>query len=152
MNQNTSNTADDKPVSFLNEAQLEGKAQGVVKMDLDEAISVMHKIISDEDLAVLAEKSDEDWEPLRMAIYCHDCRAIVPPGISGHGKRMRTVCGTCNSKKISSGREEALRKYYNVEKREEVIEEKSVEKKEGMSDQKQNKIQKRVPQNKKKPE
>ena len=78
---------DSAPVSFLNEAQLEGKAQGEVKMDLDEALSSMHKIISDEDLAVLSAKSDEDWDPIRMAIYCHDCRAIVPPGIFGKGKK-----------------------------------------------------------------
>lgn len=128
MSKAKNNKKDDQaPVSFLNEAQLEGKAQGEVKMDLDEAISVMHKIVSDEDLKEFSQKKDEDWEPIRMAMYCHDCRAIVPPGISGKGKKMRTVCGVCKSKKISSGREEALRKYYGLEEKKEGAQEKDAE-------------------------
>ena len=113
-----------KDVSFLNEAQLEGRAQGEVKMNLDEALENMHKVVSDEDLKQVSEKKDEDFEPMRMAIYCHDCRAIVPPGISGKGKRMRTVCGNCKSRKISSGREDALKQYYGLNNKDEKAEKK----------------------------
>ena len=66
------------------------------------------------------KKDESEWPRVSMATYCHDCRDIVPAGI---GKTLRgnprTVCGNCHSKKISMGREDALRNFYHIRKQEE---------------------------------
>ena len=104
--------------TFLNEAQQVGRASGKVEIEnLDSAIASVTHILNDDAVELYRNQKEEDWPTVTMAIYCHDCRAIVPGGI---GKTMRgkprTVCGTCNSKKISMGREEALRGFYHLEK------------------------------------
>ncbi len=112
MSTNTS----DSVVSFLDQTQLEGKAKGEVKVNLDQALQDMSKILPDEVLKAYGEKKDEDWDPIRFATYCHDCDRLVPPGIGkGIRGKMRAVCGVCNSKKITTGREEALRRFYGLE-------------------------------------
>ncbi|HEY5714702.1 MAG TPA: hypothetical protein VIT68_05115 [Candidatus Gracilibacteria bacterium] len=109
----------EKANSFLDQTQLEGRATGEVKVNLDQALNDMSKILSDDDLKSFGQKGDE-WDPIRFAVYCHDCRAIVPAGVGrGYKGKTRTVCGSCNSRKISSGREDALRKFYNLGEREE---------------------------------
>lgn len=107
--------------SFLHEAQQEGRANEKLEIsDLDTAIREITHVI-DEEVANEYKNSDEsDWPKATMAVYCHDCREIVPAGI---GKTLRgnprTVCGNCHSKKISMGREDALRNFYHVRKKEE---------------------------------
>ncbi len=107
--------------SFLHEAQQAGKAGEKVEIsNLDSAIDTVTHII-DENVATQYRETEEDtWPRATMTVYCHDCRAIVPAGI---GKTLRgnarTVCGNCHSKKISMGREDALRSFYHLEKREE---------------------------------
>ncbi len=106
--------------SFLHEAQQAGRASGKLEIDnLDEAIGAITHII-DEDVATQYKETEEEaWPRATMTVYCHDCRAIVPAGI---GKTLRgnarTVCGNCHSKKISMGREEALRSFYHLAKAE----------------------------------
>ena len=107
--------------SFLHDTQLEGRGKGDSgKMPiefLDEAIGNVHRIMKKDVLEEIKDKPIEELEPVKMAIYCHDCRGIVPPGIGkGFKGQMRTVCGLCNSKKISSGRREALESYYHIPK------------------------------------
>jgi len=107
--------------SFLHEAQQAGKAGGKVEIsDLDSAIDSVTHIIN-EDVVTQYKETDEDvWPQETMSVYCHDCRAIVPAGI---GKTLRgnprTVCGNCQGKKISMGREDALRTFYHLGKKEE---------------------------------
>lgn len=104
--------------SFLSEVQREGKASGSITMDLDEALEEVHKILSDQELAERTAAAEASSEVTRLSLYCHDCHAIVPPGVGrGYKGKMRTVCGICNSKKISQGREAALRKYYGLEEK-----------------------------------
>ena len=115
----TSKKDDQKANSFLDQTQLEGKATGEVKVDLEQALADVAKILPDAELKDFGKKGDEDWDSIRFAIYCQDCRSIVPAGIGkGHKGKMRTVCGACNSRKIASGREEALKKFYGIEDRE----------------------------------
>lgn len=106
----------DDNTSFLHEAQQEGRASDKVEIgDLDKAIAgVTH--VMDQEAADLYRNTDEsEWPTSQMAVYCHDCRAVVPAGV---GKTLRgnprTVCGECHSKKISMGRKEALEKYYHI--------------------------------------
>ncbi len=107
--------------SFLHEAQQAGRASEKVEInDLDSAINAITHILN-EDAAEQYRKTEEDtWPRATMTVYCHDCRTIVPAGI---GKTLRgnarTVCGNCHSKKISMGREDALRTFYHLEKQEE---------------------------------
>jgi hypothetical protein len=107
--------------SFLHEAQQAGRAGEKVEIsNLDSAISAITHIL-DEDVAKQYRETEEDtWPRATMTVYCHDCRGIVPAGI---GKTLRgkarTVCGNCHSKKISMGREDALRTFYHLGKAEE---------------------------------
>ena len=129
-----SKKTDDRVVSFLSDIQKEGKATGKIAIeDFEEALSGVSVIIDKDIAQAYHDKKEEDWPTAKMAIYCHDCRDIVPAGV-GQSLRgnPRTVCGTCGSKKISSGRVEALERFYHIEenkkKREEKAREKDTEK------------------------
>lgn len=106
-----------KADSFLNEFQLEGKGTEGGKIALEnweEAMDGVNKIVTPETMEAFG---NIDWETVprhRMAIYCHDCRAIVPAELKTFGRRTREVCGQCRSKKISKGREDALKVYYHL--------------------------------------
>lgn len=116
----TENKTKDTPVSFLHETQREGHGTAnITKKDLDEAIETVHMIINSEVVAEINEKGLENIPGMKMALYCHDCRMIVAAGI-GQGRRgkLRTVCGNCKSKKISSGRKEALESFYHIKENE----------------------------------
>ena len=107
--------------SFLHEAQQEGRAKEKVEIsNLDSAINAVTHILDDEVAIRYRETEEDSWPRATMTVYCHDCRSIVPAGI---GKTLRgnarTVCGNCHSKKISMGREDALRTFYHLGKREE---------------------------------
>ena len=103
-------------VSFLHEFQLEGKANGKIALgDWEKALNELTKIRQDDASAALKASKPEDWPTARMSTYCHDCRLIVPPEIKTFGRKARAVCGNCRSKKISSGREDALRKFYHLD-------------------------------------
>lgn len=107
--------------SFLHEAQQAGRASGKLEInDLDSALAAITHVIDEEAATQYRETEEASWPQTTMAVYCHDCRDIVPAGI---GKTLRgnarTVCGNCHSKKISMGREDALRRFYHLEKREE---------------------------------
>lgn len=103
-------------VSFLHEFQLEGKASGKIALgDWETALNDLTKIRVDEASAALKTKKPEEWPTTRMATYCHDCRLVVAPELKTFGKRTRPVCGICGSKKISTGREEALKAYYHLD-------------------------------------
>ena len=111
-----------KNESFLNENQLEGKLSDKNNMDiksLDEAIETVSQITVVEAVDFFKNNKEDQWPTCKMSIYCHDCRDLVSPGI-GHTKRgnPRTICGVCQSKKISMGREDALKKFYHLDKRE----------------------------------
>jgi len=111
--------------SFLNENQIEGKLSDKNQMNiksLDEALSTVSKITVDEATKFFKDHKEGEWPTCKMSIYCHDCRDIVSPGI-GHTKRgnPRTICGTCKSKKISMGRDEALKKYYHLDKKQKTL-------------------------------
>lgn len=109
-----------KQDSFLHDTQREGqgKSDGKLPIEfLDDAVANVHVIMRKDALEDIHGKKTEDIDPIKMAIYCHDCRGIVPPGMGrGYKGKMRTVCGLCNSKKISSGRREALEQYYHIPK------------------------------------
>ena len=102
--------------SFLHEFQLEGKGSGKIALEnWEESMDGVNKIITPEKLA---EFRSIDWEnppQIRMATYCHDCDKIVPPEFKKVRGRHRAVCGLCHSKKISSGREEALKRFYHIQ-------------------------------------
>lgn len=124
------NKKDDRVVSFLSDIQKEGKATGKIKLeDFEKAMNNISVIMDDDVAQAYKDKKEEDWPTAKMAIYCHDCRDIVPAGI---GKSLRgnprTVCGSCNSKKISSGRLEALQKFYHIEENKKKRAEKEAEK------------------------
>jgi len=104
--------------SFLHEAQKIGKAPEKINIDnLEDAIKNICNILNDEDLENFNKIPAEKWDPIIMSIYCHDCHAIVPAGIGKTFRgKSRPVCGICHSKKISSGRKEALEKFYHVDK------------------------------------
>lgn len=114
MKKNT--TANDANISFLHEFQLEGKASGKIALgDWETALNELTKIRVDEASAALKATDPENWPTARLATYCLDCRLIVPPEIKSFGRRTRAVCGLCGSKKISTGREEALRGFYHLD-------------------------------------
>ncbi len=106
-----------KADSFLNEFQLEGKGSEGGKIALEnweDSMDGVNKIVTAE---MRTAFQNIDWENVprhRMAIYCHDCRAIVPAELKTFGRRTREVCGQCRSKKISKGREDALKVYYHL--------------------------------------
>ena len=107
--------------SFLHEAQQEGRASEKLEIsDLDTAIKEITHVIDEGVVEEYKKKDESEWPRVSMATYCHDCRDIVPAGI---GKTLRgnprTVCGNCHSKKISMGREDALRNFYHIRKQEE---------------------------------
>lgn len=107
----------EKTQSFLNEAQLAGKATGKVELkNVEDAMKEMTHILNKDVAKMYKEKDEKDWPTSIIALYCHDCRAIVP---AGQGKTMRgkprLVCGECKSKKVSKGREEVLRRHYHLE-------------------------------------
>jgi len=103
----------------LDESQQAGRASGKVKIsDLDAAIASVNAIMH-EDVAKNVRDTKEDELPTtKIAVYCHDCRELVA---AGFGKTLRgnarTICGACNSKKISMGREEALTRFYHLNDR-----------------------------------
>ena len=102
--------------SFLHEFQLEGKANAKIALgDWEKALNELSKIRVDEASSALKATDPEDWPTVRMATYCHDCRLVVAPELKTFGKRTRPVCGMCGSKKISTGREEALKAYYHLD-------------------------------------
>jgi rRNA maturation endonuclease Nob1 len=105
--------------SFLHEAQKFGKAPEKVEIDnLEEAITNVCNIMDQEAVSFFKNTKESEWKTVTMKIYCHDCRAIVPAGMGKTPRgKPRTVCGTCGSKKISSGREEALMQFYHLEKK-----------------------------------
>lgn len=113
----TKNQDQTKADSFLNEFQLEGKGTEGGKIALEnweESLDGVSKILTSETAEAF---SRIDWDTVprhRMAIYCHDCRAIVPAELKTFGRRTREVCGQCRSKKISKGREDALKVYYHL--------------------------------------
>ncbi len=105
--------------SFLAETQQEGRASGKVKIsDLDKAIAGVNVILEDEVVESIRNTKEEELPTAKIAVYCHDCRELVS---AGFGKTLRgnarTVCGVCNSKKISMGREEALTRFYHLNDR-----------------------------------
>jgi len=102
--------------SFLHEAQKFGKAGEKVEIaNLDSAISEVCDVLNKEAAEFYQKESEENWPTSPLRIYCHDCRNLVPAGIGKTLRgRPRAVCGMCNSKKISSGREDALIKFYHV--------------------------------------
>ncbi len=104
--------------SFLDETQLEGKAKGKIEIgSLDQAIAALHTNLDPEVLKKFQETKEEDLPTAKISIYCHDCDMLVPAKI---GKTLRgkprNICGKCDSKKISLGREEVLKKFYHLEK------------------------------------
>ena len=114
--------------SFLNEFQLEGKSSEGGKIaleDWEDSMDGVNKIVTTETREAF---KNIDWENVprhKMALYCHDCRAIVPAELKTFGRRTREVCGQCRSKKISKGREDALQLFYHLVDRDgEVIEQK----------------------------
>lgn len=110
---------DEQTVSYLNEAQKFGKASGKMEIEnLEEAINSVNKILIPENAKILREADEKNLPGLKMAIYCHDCRSIVPPEIKQIRKKFRKICGKCGSVKISAGREEALRSFYHLEEKE----------------------------------
>jgi len=122
---------DDRIVSFLSDIQKEGKATGKIAIeDFEDALANVSVIMNDDVAQAYRDKKEEDWPTAKMAIYCHDCRDIVPAGI---GKSLRgndrTVCGVCGSKKISSGRVEALERFYHIEENKKKRAEKEAENK-----------------------
>ncbi len=106
----------DNNQSFLHEAQKFGKAGGKVEIsNLDSAISEVCEVLNKEAVAFYEKEPEENWPKSPLKIYCHDCRNLVPAGIGKTLRgRPRAVCGMCNSKKISSGREDALIKFYHI--------------------------------------
>lgn len=115
---NNSNTT-----SFLHEFQLEGKAQGgkIAMENWEDAMNDLTHIKNDVAADQLRKIDYENWPKIKMATYCHDCDKIVIPEMKefrrGRSKKTfdRLVCGECGSKKISSGREEALRQFYHLQ-------------------------------------
>jgi hypothetical protein len=108
--------------SFLHEVQKFGKAGGnkIGISDLDLAISEVCDVLNKEALEFYKKEPEENWPKSPLKIYCHDCRNLVPAGIGKTLRgRPRAVCGMCKSKKISSGREAALIKFYHIKKTEE---------------------------------
>lgn len=103
--------------SFLHEAQKSGKSPGQVSVDIDQAIASVNKIMNQEVAQHLRNTPEENWETSKLAVYCHDCRAIVPAKLSKVRGTTRAICGTCDSRKISMGRESALEKFYHIEKK-----------------------------------
>ncbi len=103
--------------SYLHEAQKSGKSSGdMAVQNLDNAINSVHEIMNEEVVAHFKSAPEEEWGTLKLAVYCHDCHAIVPPRITKVRGKTRAICGTCNSRKISMGREEALKQFYHLEK------------------------------------
>ncbi len=107
----------DENQSFLNEVQKFGKASDKIKIEnLDEAISNVANILIPEEVEKLRNTPENDLPKMTMQVYCHDCREIVPAGIGKTLRgRPRAVCGKCKSRKISKGREEALKKFYHLD-------------------------------------
>ena len=103
-------------VSFLIDGQKEGKATGKIKLeDFADALDGISLIMNEDAAVAYRDKDETEWPTIEMATYCHDCRDIV---LEGKGKSLRgnprTVCGVCKSKKISSGRQEALERFYHI--------------------------------------
>ncbi len=102
--------------SFLHEVQKFGKAGEKTEIsNLDDAISEVCDVLNREAVEFYKKESQENWPKSPLKIYCHDCRQLVPAGIGKTLRgRPRAVCGSCHSKKISSGREDALVKFYHI--------------------------------------
>ncbi|MBT3349183.1 hypothetical protein HN954_04000 [bacterium] len=103
--------------SFLSESQQAGRAAGEIDLkNLDDAITAVTHILDENVAEMYKTEKEENWPTCKMALFCHDCRDIVPAGI-GQTLRgnPRTVCGQCKSKKVSTGREDALVKFYHLE-------------------------------------
>lgn len=116
------NTSLPETESFLTDDQLEGQANAkqreeVAYLSLDDAIARVSQIRNEEAVELFSSTEHEAWPTSALCIYCHDCYAIVPAGV-GQTLRgnPRTVCGTCASKKISSGSEKGLVGFYHLDK------------------------------------
>ncbi len=112
-------TKDNTKTSFLAETQQEGRASGKVQIsDLDKAIAGVNVIMDEEVVSKIRNTKEEDLPTAKIAVYCHDCGELVS---AGFGKTLRgnarTICGVCNSKKISMGREDALVRFYHLNDR-----------------------------------
>ena len=103
--------------SFLHEAQQSGKSPGNMNVDIDDAIASVNEIMNKDAAAHFKATPENDWETLRLAVYCHDCRGIVPAKISKIRRKTRAICGDCNSVKISMGRQESLERFYHLDKK-----------------------------------
>jgi len=117
MNDDNAGTMQD---SFLEETQIAGKASGKVEIGhLDEAIASIHEILDEEMIKKFRDTKEEDLPKSKIVVYCHDCKQIVPGGVGKTLRgNLRTVCGTCKSKKISMGKEEGIKKFYHLDKKE----------------------------------
>ncbi len=109
--------------SFLHEVQKIGKAGGKIEIEnLDLAISEVCNVLNKDVVDFYAKEPQENWPISPLKIYCHDCRSLVPAGIGKTPRgRPRAVCGMCNSKKISSGKEAALIQFYHIKKQEDKV-------------------------------
>lgn len=110
-------TTSSSQATFLHEVQQSGKSPGEISVDIDQAIASVHEIMNKDIAEKLKNTPETEWDTLKLAVYCHDCRAIVPAKLSKVRRQTRAICGTCHSRKISMGRENALEKFYHLEKR-----------------------------------
>lgn len=125
MNNTDTNTQDDGQ-TFLNEAQKAGKASGKIKLeDFEQALDAVTNILVTEAADAYRDMDESEYPKAKIALYCHDCRKIVP---AGEGKtqrgKSRLVCGDCKSRKVSRGKEEALKKFYHIREPKEKTENK----------------------------
>lgn len=110
-----------EPQSFLHEFQLEGKGSGKIALEnWEDSMDGVNKILTPEAIEAYKKTDWDNLPRLNMATFCQDCNQIVPPELKEFRRgKIRAVCGKCGSKKIASGREEALRKFYHIEEKEE---------------------------------
>ena len=106
----------DEGQTFLNEAQKAGKASGKIKLeDFSQALDTVTNILVTEASEAYKQMEESEYPKAVMALYCHDCRKIVP---AGEGKtqrgKARLICGECKSRKVSRGKKEALKKFYHI--------------------------------------
>ena len=109
------NTKDEKQ-TFLHEAQKAGKASGKIKLeDFQQALDGVTNILVTEAAEAYRNMEEADYPKAVIHLYCHDCRELVS-GAQGKTQKGKTrlVCGACKSKKVSRGKEEALKKFYHI--------------------------------------
>ena len=118
LSEDSSNTkSSGKAESFLTELQQEGKASAKMELgDFEKAIDSMCEILQKDELKKYTQEKEENWPIFKLSLYCHDCRDIVSPGeIKKIRGRSVVFCGVCNSKKISKGKEESLKRFYAIQ-------------------------------------